>query len=54
MVGNVIQFSWVNKGKIGWVEEEDVLVVFGIFFGDFNEFIVFECLVFERFDFGVN
>lgn len=54
MVGNVTQFSRANKGKIGRVEEEDAPAAFGIFLGDFNEFTVFERLVFERFDFGVN
>ncbi|VEA38030.1 Uncharacterised protein [Salmonella enterica subsp. enterica] len=50
MVGNVTQFSRANKGKIGRVEEEDAPAAFGIFLGDFNEFTVFERLVFERFD----
>lgn len=54
VVSNVIQFGWVYESKVSWVEEEDVLVVFGIFFGDFDEFVVFECLVFKRFNFGVN
>ncbi|ETC67479.1 hypothetical protein SEEE3402_18705 [Salmonella enterica subsp. enterica serovar Enteritidis str. 3402] len=54
MVGNVTQFSRANKGKIGRVEEEDAPAAFGIFLGDFNELTVFERLVFERFDFGVN
>lgn len=54
MVSYVVQFGWVDEGEVSWIEEEDVLVVFGVFFGDFDEFIIFECLVFEWFDFGVN
>ncbi|EYE85288.1 hypothetical protein SEEH9169_09412 [Salmonella enterica subsp. enterica serovar Heidelberg str. 29169] len=48
MVGNVTQFSRANKGKIGRVEEEDAPAAFGIFLGDFNEFTVFERLVFVK------
>ena len=54
VVSNVAQFGRAYESKVSRVEEEDAPAAFGIFFGDFNEFAVFECLVFKRFNFGVN
>ena len=54
MVSNVTQFGRAYESKVSRVEEEDAPAAFGIFFGDFDEFAVFECLVFKRFNFGVN
>ena len=54
VVSNVTQFGRAYESKVSRVEEEDAPAAFGIFFGDFDEFAVFECLVFKRFNFGVN
>jgi hypothetical protein len=54
MVCNVTQFSRANEGKVSRIEEEDAPAAFGIFLGNFDELTVFERLVFERFNFGIN
>ena len=45
VVSNVTQFGRAYESKVSRVEEEDAPAAFGIFFGDFDEFAVFECLV---------
>ena len=54
MVCNVAQFSRAYEGEVSRIEEEYAPTAFGVFFGNFDEFTVFECLVFKRFDFSVN
>lgn len=54
MISYIVQFGWVNKGEIGWIEEEDSLFVFYVLFGDVDKFFVFECSSFEWFNFGIN
>ena len=54
MICHVAQFSRANEGEVSRVEEEDAPAAFSIFLGYFDEFTVFECLVFKRFDFGIN
>lgn len=54
MVSHVAQFGRADEGEVSRIEEEDAPAAFGVFLGDFDEFTIFECLVFERFDFGVN
>jgi hypothetical protein len=54
MVSHVTQFGRANEGEVSRIEEEDAPAAFGIFLGNFNEFTVFERLVFERFNFSVN
>ena len=54
MVCDVAQFGRANESEVSRVEEEDAPAAFGIFLGYFDEFTVFERLVFERFDFGIN
>ncbi|STT53265.1 Uncharacterised protein [Klebsiella pneumoniae] len=53
MVSHVAQFGRADEGEVSRIEEEDAPAAFGVFLGDFDEFTIFECLVFERFDFGV-
>ena len=54
VVSHVTQFGRANEGKVSRIEEEHAPATFGIFLSDFNEFTVFERLVFERFNFGIN
>ena len=54
MVSHVAQFGRADEGEVSRIEEEDAPAAFGVFLGDFDEFTIFECLVFERFEFGVN
>ena len=54
MVSDVTQFSRAYESEVSRVEEEDAPAAFGIFLSNFYELTVFERLVFERFDFGVN
>ena len=54
MVSHVAQFGRADEGEVSRIEEEDAPAAFGVFLGDFDEFTIFECLIFERFDFGVN
>ena len=54
MVSHIAQFSRANEGEVSRVEEEHTPAAFGVFLGDFYEFAVFECLVFERFDLGID
>ncbi|MNP28608.1 hypothetical protein D3C76_1215830 [compost metagenome] len=54
MIRYVAQFGRANEGEVSRIEEEYAPATFGIFLGHFNEFTVFERLVFERFNFGVN
>ena len=46
-----------KNGEFIEVTEKDTEGRWSVFFfypADFDEFTIFECLVFERFDFGVN
>ena len=54
VVCHIAQFSRANEGEVSRIEEEDAPAAFSIFLGNFDEFTVFERLVFERFDFGIN
>ncbi len=54
VICNVTQFGRADESKVSRVEEEHAPAAFGIFLGDLYEVAVFERLVFERFDFGVN
>jgi hypothetical protein len=54
MVCHVAQFSRAYERKISRVEEENTPTTFDIFLGNFDELTVFERLVFERFNFGIN
>ncbi|MNL36096.1 hypothetical protein D3C87_1581630 [compost metagenome] len=54
MIRYVAQFGRANEGEVSWIEEEHTPAAFGVFLGDFDEFAVFERLVFKRFNFGVN
>ena len=54
VIGHVTQFGRANESEVSRIEEEHAPAAFGIFLSDFNEFAVFERLVFERFNFGVN
>ncbi len=54
VVCHIAQFGRANEGEVSRVEEEDAPAAFSIFLGNFDEFTVFERLVFERFDFGIN
>ena len=54
MVSHITQLGRANESKVSRVEEEDAPATFGIFLGYFDELTVFERLVFERFNFGIN
>lgn len=53
-VSNVVKFSWIYKCEICWVKYEYCLFIFDVFVVYVDEFIVFKCCCFERFNSSID